>query len=71
MGSGKSGWRWRRLGRRATVRRMDPPPVRVTDETLLRARRNPSKVAAWVLRSIIDELIDRRFTDPSWGGSDG
>ncbi len=39
-------------------------PTRVTDETLLRARTNPTKFAAWVLRSMIDELIDLRLSTP-------
>ena len=42
---------------------LDRHPTRVTDETLFFARRNPTKMAAWVLREIIDELIDWRLTD--------
>lgn len=50
----------------------DGRPTRVTDEYLLYARRNPTKLAAWVLRSIIDELIDRRLTEkPWWGPQEG
>lgn len=45
----------------------DLRPTRVADEWLLHARRNPTKLAAWVLRSVIDELIDRRLTDTTFG----
>jgi hypothetical protein len=34
--------------------------IRVTDATLDLARRNPLRMAAWVLRSIIDEAIEGR-----------
>lgn len=46
---------------------LDRPTGRCADEYLLFARRNPTKLAAWVLRSIIDELIDRRLTERTFG----
>lgn len=42
------------------------PKVRVTDEWLLHARRNPTRIAAWALRAVIDELIDRRLAEKPW-----
>ena len=34
--------------------------TRITDDALAFAHRNPTKMAAWVLRSIIEELMERR-----------
>lgn len=34
--------------------------ARVTEESLAYAKKNPTKMAAWVLRNIIDELQGRR-----------
>lgn len=33
---------------------------RSTNEWLQFARRNPAKIAAWALRDVIDELVERR-----------